>query len=358
MATFEIMRIFRRCSPISLGFGIGFVALLAGVVGPMAPPAQAQSLTQTLTPVSNLEAQYDRAFKEMFADPADMDKAFIYARLAIQMGDFEGAISTLERMLLIDGNLPRVRMEVGVLYYRLGSFEVAKGYFEEILAGDAVPPVVTGRVNTFLAKIEDQTSRHKTKATLFTGIRHQSNANAGPNTTRVRVLGLDVDLDTTFTNKPDFDTFGTVRFTHGYDLGIEPRVDIESELVVYYANQATQDQVDTSLAQVKSGPRFVVDPDIARGLDVRPYARWDVVNLADRQYYTAFGGGVDANYVLGPAARLSMDTNLVQRNHNNTASSPTLTALNGPRGAITASLALALSPSLNSPLTKSVFSAA
>jgi hypothetical protein len=330
--------------------GIGCLVLFACLLDPR------NSIVHAQTPPSgnSLEADYDRAFQAMFQDPADLDKAFAYAKLAIQIKDFEGAISTLERMLLIDANLPRVRMELGVLYYRLASYEVAKGYFEELLATKNVPPVITERVQTFLAKIDEQTSRHKFKATVFAGIRHQSNANAGPSTTRVRVLGLDVDLDTTFTDQPDFDTFETVRLTHSFDLGVEPRVDIESELVLYNANQATQDQVDTSVAQVKSGPRFVIDPDILRGLDVRPYARWDAVNLADRQYYIAFGGGVDANYVIGPATRLSMDGSLVQRNHNNTASSPTLTDLNGPRGAVSMSLAHALSPSLRASLTGGV----
>lgn len=295
---------------------------------------------------SNLEKQYDQAFQAMFEDPANLDKAFAYARLAIQMQDFEGAISTLERMLIINADLPRVRMELGVLYFRLRSFEVAKGYLQEVLAEEDVPAVVAERAEGFLARIEEQTSKHKFRTTVFAGIRHQSNANAGPSTTRVRVLGLDIDLDSTFTNKPDTDSFQTLRVTHGYDLGVEPKIEIESELVLYYANQATQDQVDTSLAQFKSGPRFVIDPDIARGLDVRPYARWDVVNLADRQYYVAFGGGLDATYLVGPASRLSMDTYLVQRNHNNTASSPTLTDLNGPRGGLSMSLTHALSPTL------------
>jgi tetratricopeptide (TPR) repeat protein len=310
----------------------------------LAPEVHAQG--QAPAAETSLEERYERAFQEMFADPANLDKAFDYARFAIQMKDFEGAISTLERMLLINADLPRVRMELGVLYFRLGSFEVAKGYLQEVLADETVPAVVAGRAEGFLAQIEEQTSRHKIKGIFFAGIRHQSNANAGPSTTRVRVLGLDIDLDSTFTNQSDVDTFETVRLTHSYDLGLVPRAEIESELILYQANQATQDQVDTSLAQVKSGPRFYADPDIARGLDYRPYLRWDLVNLADRQYYAAFGGGIDGNYVLGPSTRISSDAFLVQRNHNNTATNPSLTDLNGLRAGLSASLLHALSPSL------------
>jgi tetratricopeptide (TPR) repeat protein len=246
---------------------LGFIAMTSWCQGAAISSAVAQEskAPESQTP-EDLEAEYDRAFQTMFADPANLDKAFAYAKIAIRTADFEGAISTLERMLIIDGNLPRVRMELGVLYYRLKSLEVAKGYFEEVLADKSAPPVVVTRVKVLLARIESETSVHKFQGTLYSGIRHQSNANAGPSNTRVKVLGLDVDLDTTFTNKPDIDTFETVRIQHSYDFGVEPRVDLESELVLYNANQATQDQVDSSVAQVKSGPRFVVDPDIARGL--------------------------------------------------------------------------------------------
>ena len=73
---------------------------------------------------AELEREYDEAFQEMLKKPADLDVLFKFATIASKTGDLEGAISALERMLLIDNNLPRVRLELGVLYYRLGSYEV------------------------------------------------------------------------------------------------------------------------------------------------------------------------------------------------------------------------------------------
>ena len=69
---------------------------------------------------SALKQEYDEAFQETMRKPADLDVLFRFASLATQIGDLEGAISALERMLLINQNLPRVRLELGVLYYRLG----------------------------------------------------------------------------------------------------------------------------------------------------------------------------------------------------------------------------------------------
>ena len=59
-------------------------------------------------------------------------------------------------MLLINPNLPRVRLELGVLYYRLGSYEVARTYLEGALKSPTVPPDVRSRAEQFMAQIENQ----------------------------------------------------------------------------------------------------------------------------------------------------------------------------------------------------------
>jgi hypothetical protein len=62
-------------------------------------PAHAQP-QESASP--ELKKQYDEAFEETLTKPADLDVLFKYAGLANQMGDYEGAISALERMLLIN----------------------------------------------------------------------------------------------------------------------------------------------------------------------------------------------------------------------------------------------------------------
>ncbi len=47
---------------------------------------------------SSADARRNALFQDMLANPADLDVAFEYARLAAEAGDLEGAISTLERI--------------------------------------------------------------------------------------------------------------------------------------------------------------------------------------------------------------------------------------------------------------------
>ncbi len=62
---------------------------------------------------SALEKEYEAAFQAVLKDPGNLDKTFRFAELAVAVGDLEGAISALERMLIYNPKLPRVRLELG-----------------------------------------------------------------------------------------------------------------------------------------------------------------------------------------------------------------------------------------------------
>jgi tetratricopeptide (TPR) repeat protein len=80
-----------------------------------------------------VEARREALLQQMIASPSDIDLAFEYAQLSSQVGDYEGAVSALERVLIYALNTPRIQLELGILYYRLGAYEVARSYFEQAL---------------------------------------------------------------------------------------------------------------------------------------------------------------------------------------------------------------------------------
>ena len=77
-------------------------------------------------------AAYDAAFQESLRNPVDPPTLVRYAEAAIKIGDLEGAIAALERLLLVDAENPEVQLELGVLYFRLGSMEAAKSYLQTV----------------------------------------------------------------------------------------------------------------------------------------------------------------------------------------------------------------------------------
>jgi hypothetical protein len=52
------------------------------------------------------------------------------------------------RMLIYAPNTPR--LELGILYYRLGAYDVARSYFGQALANPSIPPSVAAQVRLYL----------------------------------------------------------------------------------------------------------------------------------------------------------------------------------------------------------------
>jgi tetratricopeptide (TPR) repeat protein len=126
---------------------------MPSTTGPVTPQATTPGSIQgqkapAATPQER--ADYDKAFQATLEKPADPETLAKFADLAVKVGDIEGAISALERLLLIDANQPEVKLELGVLYYRLGSKEAALTYLEGARTSPEASAQVRGRAEEFL----------------------------------------------------------------------------------------------------------------------------------------------------------------------------------------------------------------
>lgn len=139
--------------PSVLGTFAAFGCVSNGIV------AGGQPYAQQMMPAVNrgdLQHQYDVAFEELLRRPTDLNVLFRFASLASQTGDLEGAVSALEQMLLVQKDLPQVRLELGVLYYRLHSYEVARAHIEVALKFPSLPAEVRARGEQLLSQIMEE----------------------------------------------------------------------------------------------------------------------------------------------------------------------------------------------------------
>jgi tetratricopeptide (TPR) repeat protein len=109
-----------------------------------------------------LQNKQNAAFQEMLKDPGNLEVVMAYARAATKAGDYEGAVSAYEGMLVIDSNLPRVRLELGILYYRLKSYETSRTYIETALASPTLPGDIRKPAELLLAKMPKQSKSRRT----------------------------------------------------------------------------------------------------------------------------------------------------------------------------------------------------
>jgi tetratricopeptide (TPR) repeat protein len=282
----------------------------------MPPAAWAQvPVSASPTARNDLDRQYDEAFQEMLRQPANLDVLFRFASVASQTGDLEGAISALERMLLINANLPRVRLELGVLYYRLASYEVARSYLEGALKSPSLPADVRSRAEEFLAQIEKQQKRSHFSGEVFIGWRYQSNANLGPATSSVRLFGQAANLNQQAVGAADWGVVSTAQVRHTYDLGTQDKAALETVFTAYANRQFQLSAANVSLLDLISGPRFQVFNGIFEDVSLKTFGAFGAIWVNDTPYYTSYGGGVEANALL--ADNLRSISTAVWRKHDN-----------------------------------------
>ncbi len=252
-------------------------------------PARAQSI------VSDHTALLPR----VLANPADNDANFAYARAAVEARDYEAAIVALERALFFNPNLTRAKYELGALYYRLKSWDMAQHYFEDALKAPGLEPDLRARIEIMLpaARKEQQPSRFS--GVLQLGAGYSSNVPLAPAYGFIRANGGDIPNPGPYYQRggANLTALGEVR--HVYDFENQ-RGDLwESRFAGIATSQFAFGELSSVLVEATTGPRLALAPEALPGATIRPYVAASYATLALGRLGSSIGGGVTARFPLG-----------------------------------------------------------
>ncbi|MEL6599329.1 MAG: surface lipoprotein assembly modifier [Pseudomonadota bacterium] len=122
---------------------------------------------------------------------------FLYGLAAIELGEYDVAISALERLVTATPGLPRPRLELARAYFLNGNDGNARQQFLLVLGGD-LPPEVVANVQIFLDQIE---ARRDWYFSVTGGVAPDTNVNAASTSRTVRFGGFDEGIE--FTRSDD-----------------------------------------------------------------------------------------------------------------------------------------------------------
>lgn len=298
----------------SHGIKLGAAIALAGAL--FAGGALAQS-ADSETELRRLQAEQ---FQEMFADPDNLDLMFQYALTSIRLKDYEAAISTLDRMLIFNANLPRVRVELAASYFRIGSYPIARVYFEQVQEDPSAPEDLKARAGEFLAEIDK-----RTRESYFTGVVGASviftdNANNGPDNREIDFLGVTATLTgEEVTAQTDIGAALTAQIAHIYDLGGASGDIWRSDLAIYSQRFASTEDGAADVIVARTGPRLSLDDD-RYGVKGRPFVEFDHVRSSNDSLYTTIGAGIELTNTIDSEMSVFGEMRIGYRDfHNNTA---------------------------------------
>ena len=315
-----LLSVLRRCTALAPVLTL-IVALAGGA-------ASAQELSGQDR--ATLLAQKEELFQRMLRNPGDLDTSFAYADVSARLGDNEAAVSALERMLLFNPDLPRVQLELGALYFRMGSFEIARTYFEKAAAANP-PPEVSARIQRYLAEINRQASPQLFTGFLFFGAQYQSDANVAPGSPLIHSPIGDVLLSSQFVKQADGNAFLTGSALYSYDLGTQSRDTIEATGTAFLNHYFHIGRLDLALGEVTAGPRFNFTEPVmgVTTASAKPYLILNEVGLGGNQYFNTYGFGLETPFTTMTDFRLKPVFEFRQKNFSNAADRPLSRGLQG-----------------------------
>ena len=300
---------------------------------PSAPAGPVAALTQSASPSTPAPAAAapmndadkriaaDLLFKRLLLKPDDLDAGFRYAELETELGDYEAAIGALERILYYNPNLPRVKLQLGVLYFHLRSYEMARNYFDAVINAPDVPSDIRTEVQTYVAAVDKAVAINQFSVYGQFGLAYQTNANAGPNSPNVLALGQNALLSPQFQKTPDWNAFGLVTVHDFYDFNDQRGDGWDSDLIAYYSQQFKVTRLDLGLAELRTGPRIGIGD--YGGITVHPYAIGNELTLGGVNYLNTLGAGVSVNWPVNETLTITPGVEFRERYFYNSENYPT-----------------------------------
>jgi hypothetical protein len=240
--------------------------------------------------------EQDQLFQKILRNPKDIETTFAYVKVATANGDYEAAIGALERVLFYQPGLARVKYELGALYFRLGSYEMARRYFREALASPDIDPITKDRVEASLPDADKQLQQSRVSGFMNTGVRYQTNANYAPSSGLVSLGGQELALLSSATQKSDSNWFGIAGISHDYDLNNQRGDTLETRFVGYVTEQERFSNLNIGLFDLSFGPRLALAPDLLPGATIKPYIVGGNTWLGGTSYLASGGAGISASF--------------------------------------------------------------
>lgn len=306
---------------------------LAGLIV-MTEPARAQGVTD----------EFAAAAAALRADPTSLEKSFAFGVVAVKAGRLGDAVAAFERLLALNPQLDNIRLELGLLYARLGSIDTARVYLAEAIASPSIPPTVKERAQTIMAQLDRAASRHLVSGSVTFGVRHDSNVNLGPASSGVQLFGTTASLDPRDLGKPDYSTIASAALQYKYDLEGQSGDYLEANLQGYDQRYFSTRSFNTQVLQVDFGPWISAGKLGDHVVRLRPYFQAAYLTLENLQYLAQTGGGLQARRRLTETLDVDLGVLVLDQRFHNSKRRRTATEQDGVETQASTALTWRLAP--------------
>lgn len=254
-----------------------------------------------------MQRELDQAYERLLVDPSDRALNRRMIDLAVALDDYDAAIGAVERLIFYEPGNASLQLEAARFYFAIGSFAAARGYLDDVLKLQNIPPDVRRDVEVLIAKVDKAANPPVWGGFGQVGVRYQTNANIGPGF-------LDPNEEPFPVNGPSADWNAFALGTLGYANPINDHLVLEAQTSGYYAQQNEIHRLNLGFLDITAGPRFVAEGNKA---SLKPFALVQGILLGSDPYQLAYGGGVVARIGLGEGWWLEPQFEYKRREYEN-----------------------------------------
>jgi len=246
-------------------------------------------------------------------DPASTDPQewFLLGMAAKKSGHPQEAKKAFEKVLEIDPDAPRVKLELAGICYANGSYDKAKELLLDVKSENP-PDGVVQNIDRFLAVIERGKQENKSyRIHLSAGMNYDSNVNAGPQSDTVTLFGLPFILDDVA--KPHEDWAYTLDAGIDHVLKVSPSVNWQSSFSLNWKDYFEQNDFDVLMLSASTGPIFSATDKLMIYIPVIGDTYW--YNDIDDYFFMTVGVAPQLRYALSPKAKFNLMSGAYNRNY-------------------------------------------
>jgi len=264
------------------------------------------------------------SYEQVLAEPDNIDLNVRYALGQIRAGDVRGGAATLERVLLLDPDLPAIRVLYAILLFRLESLDEAE---RELLAVRELPmdESLRRQIADWLAQIDQKRRRTRFVATIALSGQYDWNRTAAPKSEIRLAADVPTQLSGSSVRRHDYGGTLLTSLSVDHDMGMQRRHLLVGSATYYQSEQFHLNTFDLSAYAMDGGVAF----DMAGGTTVTPKMAWRHVWLEDHTYQQAIGPLLSVEHEVVPTLRLKADITAERQIYHNIPSSQTLAERTG-----------------------------
>jgi tetratricopeptide (TPR) repeat protein len=184
----------------------------------------------------------DVTYEAVLADPDNVSLNYRYARAQVKKGNLRGAISTLERILMIKPEATQARLLYAIVLMRAGDLGEAEREFQTLQSKE-VPYELRAELNRRLREIRRLTQKTRLSGVFGAGMDYSDNQNSAPASGQRLFQDVPITLDSASTRRGDSSRvmLANVGLAHDFAKGGHQ---LAGSVGYYRAEQDTQKELN------------------------------------------------------------------------------------------------------------------